>query len=262
MKPYIETCKGFIRKNGKKQCSSQGTAAVYYNFEGIDYCPKCYKKLQSLERKKALAARMATGHPSFRDKFQTVSERVCKLRQRATPAEKCFQDKLKRICPVQFKFQRAFIKGDYYAIVDFHISSRNICIEIDGGYHNDPDQQRKDEIRDSWLIKQRGQVMIRITNEKAFDISDEELLQMISIGRRAKDGEPIANMKTGKLVAITHQILTDGLSIKGGWSAKQLAVLGLKFGHKTRGWKKRLIGTTVHEEKIKKFLKLKNKHVK
>lgn len=101
------------------------------------------------------------------------------MRTNATWAEKIFKGKLKKAIKVKFKFQRAFVKGGYYAIVDFHIPSRNICIEIDGEYHNNSEQKRKDEYRDKWLTEIRGQKVIRLTNEQAKNITITEIKKMV-----------------------------------------------------------------------------------
>lgn len=82
---------------------------------------------------------------------------------------------------MKFKFQRGFIKGGYYAIVDFFIPSRKLCIEIDGPYHLRPEQQAKDKHRDKWLREVRRLKIKRLTNEQAFSISVEDIKELISV---------------------------------------------------------------------------------
>ncbi len=166
-------------KCGKGKCK-----AYYLN---AYWCKRCWKKeCGKLARINKALKKAGLYKPDYRYPKQvykynksTVTERVQNLRRRATPAEKEFNRKLKEVCPVRYQFQRGFVKGGYYAIVDFHIPSRKICIEIDGGYHNNPEQQKKDKKRDDWLTNVRGQRVIRITNERAFEIELHEITEMI-----------------------------------------------------------------------------------
>ena len=61
------------------------------------------------------------------------------------------------------KFRRQHIIGDY--IVDFVCLSKQIVIEIDGGYHQEEQQQKLDEQRTEFLNNQGFQV-IRLKNEE------------------------------------------------------------------------------------------------
>jgi very-short-patch-repair endonuclease len=58
--------------------------------------------------------------------------------------------------------------GKWY-IVDFLINSKTakkkIVVEIDGGYHNDPEQRKEDELREERLRK-KGYEIVRIKNEE------------------------------------------------------------------------------------------------
>ena len=102
---------------------------------------------------------------------------------------------------VKFKFQRGFIKHGYYAIVDFHIPSRNICIEVDGGYHLTEKQQAKDAHRDKWLTDVRGQRVIRMTNEEAAEISVDGLKDLVQTVSQRK--------RTIKAILATRQTSTS-----------------------------------------------------
>ncbi|MDN4753738.1 DegT/DnrJ/EryC1/StrS family aminotransferase [Porphyromonadaceae bacterium W3.11] len=61
------------------------------------------------------------------------------------------------------KFRRQHIIGQF--IVDFVCLDKMLIVEIDGGYHNNPTQQKDDKIREEWLKKQ-GYRIIRFTNEE------------------------------------------------------------------------------------------------
>lgn len=66
---------------------------------------------------------------------------------------------------------RQHVIGDY--IVDFLFRKSKLIVEIDGGYHNDPDQQQDDAIRQDWLEHQ-GFKVIRFSNEQV--LCDPEIL--------------------------------------------------------------------------------------
>jgi len=60
-------------------------------------------------------------------------------------------------------FRRQHIIGDY--IADFVCLSSKLIIELDGKYHQLPDQQISDEVRTRWL-ESKGFKVIRFTNEE------------------------------------------------------------------------------------------------
>ncbi len=130
---------------------------------------------------------MASTCKSMKSKRKVVTARVLKLRENATWAEKIFNDKMKQACPVKYKFQRGFIKGGYFAIVDFYVPSRKLCIEVDGEYHNTPEQQRKDKHRDNWLKTVRKLIVKRITNEQAVKMTLAEIRQFVSIKQQTRE---------------------------------------------------------------------------
>ena len=89
------------------------------------------------------------------------------LRSNPTPAEKKFIKVLGNN-EIWFRFQQAFpnLGGKSY-IVDFCIPYRKkkfVVVEIDGGYHNSPDQKVLDALRTKFL-KSEGCRIIRFTND-------------------------------------------------------------------------------------------------
>ncbi|MBQ9667423.1 MAG: endonuclease domain-containing protein [Prevotella sp.] len=62
-------------------------------------------------------------------------------------------------------FKRQHIIGDY--IADFVCLSSKLIVELDGGYHQLPQQQRSDESRTEWL-ESKGYKVLRFTNEELF----------------------------------------------------------------------------------------------
>lgn len=111
--------------------------------------------------------------PSFKHKQKTIFERLKYLRENPTPSEVIFLNRLKE-ARINFIFQKGFIEGNYYCIVDFYLPRPNkIVVEIDGGYHNDALQVFKDNNRDRYLKEYRGFEVVRIKNEdvETFDLS-------------------------------------------------------------------------------------------
>ena len=96
------------------------------------------------------------------------------LKKNITKSEKIVFDILKEK-KIKFKFQKGFwtIKGKnkgFHCIVDFYIGSKKLVIEVDGGYHKEEDQKRKDGFRDKWLREIKGVQILRIKNDDAKDI--------------------------------------------------------------------------------------------
>lgn len=58
---------------------------------------------------------------------------------------------------------------------------------------------------------------------------------------------------------LTKEIFYEGISSRGGWNSKQVAVLGESM--KVGGWVGRVIGKDYPEETINQFLKLKDAHL-
>ena len=100
---------------------------------------------------------------TFKDKQKTLFKRLKKLRDNATKSELIFKEILDSL-KIKYIFQKGFISGDAYVIVDFYLPKPyKICIEIDGKYHDK--QKGKDKWKDDYL-KGRGFRVIRIKNEE------------------------------------------------------------------------------------------------
>lgn len=116
---------------------------------------------------------------TFKEKQKTLFQRAKKLRENATDAEKAFEKKLLAL-NVKFIFQKGFINDDYYCIVDFYLPRpHKLCIEIDGGYHLTPAQQKKDKAKDRYLKNVRGFKVLRLTNKEAERITSNEIHKLI-----------------------------------------------------------------------------------
>jgi very-short-patch-repair endonuclease len=83
------------------------------------------------------------------------------LRSNMTDAEKMLWSRVRRKQILAVPFYRQKPIGDY--IVDFYAPQANLIIELDGGQHFEPEQQRYDEQRTLYLQKQ-GLSVLRFTN--------------------------------------------------------------------------------------------------
>ena len=85
------------------------------------------------------------------------------LRRQSTSTEEILWNHLRNRKLHGFKFKRQYSIGSY--ILDFYCVDRKLCIEIDGGYHDDPRQREYDKIREA-EIKSSGIKIIRFTNDQ------------------------------------------------------------------------------------------------
>jgi very-short-patch-repair endonuclease len=119
--------------------------------------------------------------PEFREKQKSLPARQKYLREHATPAELHIKGLLEEGTHT-FMFQKGFIAYDYYCIVDFYLKYFDACIEIDGGYHETPEQRAHDARKDKYLTSVRGCTVRRLTNEEALSIKSlKELMARLDL---------------------------------------------------------------------------------
>ncbi|MBN2766325.1 MAG: isoleucine--tRNA ligase [Paludibacteraceae bacterium] len=116
--------------------------------------------------------------------YELLKENAKNRRKNPTEAESLLWQNLQNKNFENYKFRREHIIGDF--IVDFACLSKQLVIEVDGGYHNEENQQELDKLRTEYLNKQ-GFTVIRFTNESIlFDI--ENTLNAIKV---ALDQSPL-----------------------------------------------------------------------
>ena len=90
-------------------------------------------------------------------------------RREATLAEQFLWEHL-RGKALGVDFLRQHIIGDY--IVDFVSRHDGLVIEVDGGYHSEPQQQEDDSVRE-YNLQRMGYHVMRFSNEEVlFDIDN------------------------------------------------------------------------------------------
>ncbi len=93
----------------------------------------------------------------------TVFSKAKKLRNEMTEAEILMWEKLRSNRFHGYKFRRQHPINIY--VVDFYCHQFNLIIEIDGEYHNETNQQKRDEGRTNDLNFQ-GMKILRFTNDE------------------------------------------------------------------------------------------------
>ena len=88
------------------------------------------------------------------------------LRKRMTPAESVIWQELRRRNIAGYRFRRQHAISNY--VVDFFCFEKAIVIEIDGGIHDEPENQEKDANRSAELDR-LGLKVIRFKNEEVLN---------------------------------------------------------------------------------------------
>ena len=103
------------------------------------------------------------------DRYVMLREYARKNRRNATLAEQYLWEYL-RDNAIGVDFLRQHIIGDY--IVDFVSRHGGLVIEVDGGYHSEPQQQEDDAVRE-YNLQRMGYHVMRFSNEEViYDIDN------------------------------------------------------------------------------------------
>ena len=103
--------------------------------------------------------------------YGQLKEKAKEMRAKPTEAEAILRDKV-RANSMGHKFLYQYIIGQF--IVDFLCPDCKLVIEVDGGYHSEPEQEYNDEQRTLWLEKM-GYKVIRFSNEQVVGNIDSVL---------------------------------------------------------------------------------------
>ncbi|MBN2767293.1 MAG: endonuclease domain-containing protein [Paludibacteraceae bacterium] len=98
-----------------------------------------------------------------------------KLRNNQTEAELYLWDNLQRLTYLNIRFKRQH--PVLYFIADFYCHKAKFIIEVDGGYHDIPEQYLYDRNRENEL-NELGLKVVRFTNEEVLN-SIEKVLKTI-----------------------------------------------------------------------------------
>ena len=101
--------------------------------------------------------------------YEELKEKAESMRKNPTEAESALWEMLRG---KNLEFRRQHIIGDY--IVDFVCLDKQLVVELDGGYHNDPEQKELDRQRTNFL-RSKGFSVLRFTNEEVLGNTNETL---------------------------------------------------------------------------------------
>lgn len=118
--------------------------------------------------------RLASYKSSSPDRYLMLREYARRNRENATLAEHYLWEHL-RGKALGVDFLRQHIIGDY--IVDFVSRHDGLVIEVDGGYHSEPQQQEDDVIRENYL-ERMGYHVMRFSNEEVLFNIDSVIKQI------------------------------------------------------------------------------------
>ncbi len=108
-----------------------------------------------------------------------LAHRRNELIDRITPAEAHIRSLLIEL-KVKHSFQKGFYSVQTHYIVDFYFKKLGkLCLEIDGEYHNSPEQKAYDEKRTHFLTRVRGFYVRRLTNEQALAMDKHSLARFL-----------------------------------------------------------------------------------
>lgn len=152
-----------------------------------NFCDKCYgwlleDRVYRLNKPKTYRFNRVP-NAKFRkqkdpDKWKFLKRKAEELRNRPTVSEVIFERKLKEL-EIEYIFQYPFLHKKIGGICDFYLEKGNICIEIDGGYHLEEDQQQTDRVKD-FIYTKLGKRILRFTNSQATHLSIEQLKELLS----------------------------------------------------------------------------------
>lgn len=153
---------------------------------GVEQRSKLWKKgspPQSSQREevKKVIHKYMTARPST---YKLLKELQIKKKKKSTEAEKILWEAL-RTKKIDFKIRRQHIID--ILIADFVCLEKNLIIEVDGGYHNSPEQIEADNLR-TQILNEIGFKVIRFTNEQVTNNLDSvienitETLKSLSFG--------------------------------------------------------------------------------
>jgi leucyl-tRNA synthetase len=111
------------------------------------------------------------GYMTWGNYSHLLLEKAKEMRDNPTDAEKIVWSHLKSK-GLEHKFRQQHLIDDF--IVDFVCLSKKLIIEIDGGYHNVPEQMVIDEARTT-ILTEKGYHILRFTNEEVISNIDTVL---------------------------------------------------------------------------------------
>lgn len=149
-------------------------------------------------------------------------------RKNSTDAENLLWQQLRGKQLENYKFRRQHIIADF--IVDFVCLSKKLVIEVDGGYHQDPDIAEADKLR-THLLNNEGFQVLRFSNEEVIGGIDSVLSK---ISEKLKDTKnqklsPDSPLSGGLGGAFPADFIAEGVDQTRGWFFTLHAIATMLF---------------------------------
>ena len=144
-------------------------------------------------------------HTADSTQYNLLKENASANRKNPTEAESVLWDMLKTN-NLGLHFRRQHVILDY--IVDFICLEKGLVIELDGGYHNNPEQAEYDKQRTSHL-KKLGYTELRFTNEALLTNPDAVIARIKSVASSLPSLQGRAGVRPP--IRVIHQV-NAGLS--------------------------------------------------
>src|ERR1035437_5005613 len=167
--------------------------------------------LNSSPKERGTAATSEVGYlTNSIEQWKTVIPFAKENRKAPTEVENIMWQELRNRKLNGYKFRRQHPVAGY--IPDFVCLERKLMVEIDGGYHNEEEQKKLDDVREQWL-SEHGYRMIRFTNDQVLYQLPKVLQQLgeaLSFGEPARAGTDGGLGEVKNRIKITASILEIG----------------------------------------------------
>jgi len=114
------------------------------------------------------------------DRLDILEKRATRMRENPTPTEK---QMAKLLTELKIEYIQQYVFGNY--IADFYIPSKNVTIEVNGGYHQEESQKAYDARRMNYFIRSGIQVLNVRSNR--ISKSKDRILKFVFTPKGAKE---------------------------------------------------------------------------
>lgn len=160
--------------------------------------------------------------------YSLLRELKTKNKEQQTEAEEFLWKQLRGKNLEGYKFRRQHIIDEF--IVDFVCLSKNLVIEIDGGYHNEPEVKQADEVRTE-ILNSLGFKVVRFTNEEVINDIENVLLTIkneLTVSASAlENSHPLGELEG----AFPADFIAEGVDQTRGWFFTLHAIATMVFDH-------------------------------
>jgi isoleucyl-tRNA synthetase len=194
-----------VSASGKPMKREADLIDVWFDSGSMPYAQWHYPfELPPKSPKGGLSPKYQTARKSS---YHLLKEKAEERKQHPTEAEKILWEALRGKKISGNKFRREHIIDEY--IADFVCLSRRLIVEVDGGYHSNPEIMENDEFRSKFLKENFGYEVIRFSNEEVIGGVDAVLEKI----EQALKKTPLG----GDRGAFKADFIAEGVDQTRGW---------------------------------------------